>query len=502
MGWRPKPASWPWLAAHEARLLWRTSGGARFLVLLVAGGFLLLLLHAGAWFVMRGFDLEWVLGKASKVVILGTFLFLFITLSAAFGLAVNALFQHGDQELVLSSPVPIRDVYAVRGIMVALGAVALPALFWSPLANMGAVHGRWGALAAYPVWAAVGLLCSALAFAGTLGLARLLGPRRAFRAAQVLGAVIGAGIVIAMQFQSVLPEGTRERIQAWTKSDAGVHWLGPQSLLTWPVRALFGDPLPALAMIALGVGAFVLVVRATAGAFANATREQPGVTLRPLRATRHAQRRFRSGLSAVVIAKELKLIARDPTLIAKSLVQLLYFVPLMMILVRKSQVAGVLAASLVLLASTLAGTFAWIAVSGEEAPDLLNSAPVDSERLRWLKVAAALAPVVVVALPFLAWYAYLSLRMLAWLVVFLGAGLASSGVIQVWTGIPGSGRDVRMRFKKNMLANFVEGMSRPGWAGACYVAIVGYYPALPAGVVLGLVGPVTAWFIGRARAAS
>jgi len=501
VAWRPRPASWPWLAAHELRMIWRNSGGTRIWVLGVLVGFLLLLLHAGAWFAMRRFDLEWLLGKLSATIIFATFVVLFVVLSAAFGLAVNAIFQRGDQDLVMSSPVPIGNVYAVRGMAVALSCVALPAIFWSPLADMGAVHGHWRALAAYPVWGALGLACSALAFAGTLALARLLGPRRAFRTAQVLGAVLGAVIVIAMQFQSLLPAGAQARVREWSRSEDAAALLGPHGVLTWPVRALFGDPLPAIATIGICLALFMLVVRSTTGAFASATREQPDVQLRTRRAAPATPRRFRSGLAAIVVAKELRLIARDPTLIAKSLVQLLYFIPLMAILMRRSQVAEVLAASLVLLASTLAGTFAWIAVSGEEAPDLLASAPVDAERLRWLKVAAVLMPVVVVVLPFLAWYALLSARLFAVLSVLLAASLASSAVVQVWTGIPGSGRDVRLRYKKNMLANFVEGMANMGWAGACYLAMAGHYRILPAALALGFAGPVTAWFVGRARRA-
>ncbi len=177
-----------------------------------------------------------------------------------------------------------------------------------------------------------------------------------------------------------------------------------------------------------------------------------------------------------MIVKELKLIARDPLLIAKSLVQGVALVPLMLLLVRKSQLAGLLGASLVLLASMLAGIFAWIAVSGEEAPDLLGSSPVDDDRLRWLKVAAALLPVGVLCTPFLAWYAYLSWRLFAIVVVFLTLSLASAGVIQVWTGVPGSGRDLRVRNRKNILANLVESMATFGWAGACYLAMAGCVP--------------------------
>jgi ABC-2 type transport system permease protein len=211
-------------------------------------------------------------------------------------------------------------------------------------------------------------------------------------------------------------------------------------------------------------------------------------------------RAFRAGLARIVIAKEWRLIARDPTLIAKSLVQLLYFVPLILILARHAQLAGFLAASLVMLASSLAGTLAWITVSGEEAPDLVGSAPIEAERVRWLKAAAALVPVAVVVIPFLAWYAAHSLRLFAILVPFVAAGVVSSAVIQVWAGRPAQARDLGARNRQDPLMNTVEASAAFGWALACYLAAAGYYAAAVPAAAFGFAGPAVAWFVGRARA--
>ncbi len=309
---------------------------------------------------------------------------------------------------------------------------------------------------------------------------------------------MATAFIVVFQSQSVLPGEVQARVRAWTASQQGHAWLGSHSVLTWPARALLGDPLPALAVMAVGFGMLAWVVWATTASFAAMAQEDPGIAVRG-RPRAAPSRRFRSGLAAVVIVKELKLIARDPLLIAKSLVQGVALVPLMLLLVRKSQLAGLLGASLVLLASMLAGIFAWIAVSGEEAPDLLGSSPVDDDRLRWLKVAAALLPVGVLCTPFLAWYAYLSWRLFAIVVVFLTLSLASAGVIQVWTGVPGSGRDLRVRNRKNILANLVESMATFGWAGACYLAMAGWYLAALPAAFFGLLGPAAAWYVGRSR---
>jgi ABC-2 type transport system permease protein len=210
-----------------------------------------------------------------------------------------------------------------------------------------------------------------------------------------------------------------------------------------------------------------------------------------------ARRPFREGLARIVIAKELALIARDPMLVAKTLLQSLYLVPLLVVLVRRADFAPVLAASLVVMSASLAGTLAWITVSGEEAPDLLEAAPVSRERVRWLKVAAAALPVGAMLAPFLAWYAWLSLSMFAIVAVCTAASMASAGVVQVWTGKPGSGRDLRARQKQSVMMNFVELFASLGWGGACYCAITGYYWLVAPGIVLGLAGPGVAWLVRR-----
>jgi ABC-2 type transport system permease protein len=313
-----------------------------------------------------------------------------------------------------------------------------------------------------------------------------------------VGAFAGAFLVLAMQFETVLPAAARDAIRKWLASEESAAWLGPHSVLTWPARALFGDPLPLVATLTVSLGAFILVTRLTADAFASAVQEGAALTARR-RSDAGTRRAFASGLARIVIAKELRLIARDPALIARALVQLLYFVPLMLILGRNAHLAAVLAASLVAIAASLAGTFAYITVSGEEAPDLVGTAPVSGERVRWLKAAAALVPVGVLVLPFLAWYALHSLFMFAVLLACLAAALLSSAVIQVWSGVPGSARDLRKRHTQNPLLNMVEALSSFGWAGACYLAIAGHARAAVAAALFGLVGPLAAWLGARMR---
>ena len=65
--WRPRPASWPWLAAHELRLLWRMQSRTTVVLLGLLVTIFLLLLHVLAWIGMRRFDLEGGLAKRPAV---------------------------------------------------------------------------------------------------------------------------------------------------------------------------------------------------------------------------------------------------------------------------------------------------------------------------------------------------------------------------------------------------------------------------------------------------
>lgn len=500
MRWRPRPPGLAWLLAHELRLLWRGGGGVRSRVLVFLGVLVIAAAHLAGWGMMRSFDVDRAFDRAPLMIHFFTVFALLLLVSSAFGLAARTLFERGDMDLLLSSPVPMTRIYAIRGIAVALGCVATVAVFMLPVANMGPFHGKWGSLAAYPVLAAIGLGCAAVGFAGTLGLVRWLGFRRARVASQVVGAVLGAVVVLLLQAEQYLPHETRGAVLAWVKGDAAA-WAGPGSPLTWPLRGMMGQPLPALAVIALGIALFAIVVRFTCATFVRSVQDAPSVPAGRKSARPTRTRAFRAGLARVVIAKELTLILRDPALVAKSLLQVIYLVPLFMVLARKSQPAALLAPGIVLLAASLAGTLAWMTVSGEESPDLIGAAPVSKERVRWLKVAAAMLPVVALVLPFLAWFAAQSLYSVAVLAMSLAAALASAAVVQVWTGQPGSGRDLRVRYRQGVLVNLAEQLSSVGWAMACFLALT-MSPYALAGVALGLLAPVAAWFSAGNRASN
>jgi ABC-2 type transport system permease protein len=494
--WRPRPPGWPWLLAHEVRLGWRSSG-IRSPAMIILAAILLALGHVVAWAFMRAFDLEALLARAAPLVIASSIFVVLLIVSAAFGIAAHVLFQRGDLDLVLSSPVPVAHVYAVRAMYVGIGSVATVGIFLLPLANVAPLHGHWQVLLAYPVLAAVGLASAAIALAASLALVRAFGVRRARVLAQVTGAIVGAALMILSQAYAFLPRGTQARVSGWVRSEPVAWWLSPESPLAWPFRAAAGDFIPAAVVILASLAVYVALIRSTADSFASSAQQAPEAAR--LRVDGGAPARaFRSGLARVVIAKELKLVARDPTLISQALLQVIYLLPLFLVLVRKAQAPALLGAGLVMLAMSITGSLAWVAVSGEEAPDLLGSAPVSLERLRWLKVLAAIIPVAVVVSPFLAWFALDSLRDAIALLACLAGGVISSAMVQIWTARSDGKRDLRLRYKQSLFVNLAELLSSAGWATACYMAMSGTGGALWA-LPLALASPAVAWITAWRR---
>ena len=486
-----RPPSWPWLLAHELRLLWR-SFGIRSRIIAGLAVLFLLLAHVAGYLMAKAHALDMLVQRDPRSAIVMTVFVMLLVLSSAFGLAVRVLLERGDLDLLMTAPVPMATVYTARALTVAIAAVGSMALFILPFANMGPFAGDWRTLAAWPALASLGLASAAIAFAVTLGLVRRLGLRRARVASQLLGAFIGIGFIFLMQARVLLPRGQRAALQAWMR--AHDDWFGTRSPLLWPLHAFAGEGWPLLAAVTIGTCLFAWVIVSTQDTFMRALQEAPAAQ-RPRRGTA-ADRAFRSGLVRVVFAKELILVARDPALLARTLLPFLYLLPLFVIMVQRAQPPAVLAAALVMLSASLASTLAWITVSGEQAPDLLRAAPVQLQAVRWLKVAAALVPVLVAVSPFVAWFAYGSMRMAGIAGTYVVLALVSTAVVQVWSTPLGGGRDPRQRWRQNPFVSIADTLCSFAWAGACWLALAGSawtFAVMP----LACVAPAAAWLAAR-----
>ncbi len=120
-----------------------------------------------------------------------------------------------------------------------------------------------------------------------------------------------------------------------------------------------------------------------------------------------ATRPFRTtSASQALRIKEWKLLRRDPRLLSQTLMQILYlFPPALFLWVSYGQSAGtyvVVIPVIVMAAGQLAGGLAWLAISGEDAHDLVVTAPIHPRAVLTAKIEAVLTVIALIFAPILA----------------------------------------------------------------------------------------------------
>jgi ABC-2 type transport system permease protein len=166
---------------------------------------------------------------------------------------------------------------------------------------------------------------------------------------------------------------------------------------------------------------------------------------------------------------------RDPWLISQTLMQLLYLIPPAVMLWRSfadSSVALVLITPVVVMAAgQLAGGLAWLTISGEDAADLVATAPLPASRVTRAKVEVVLIVIAVAFAPLILPLALLSLPQA--FVTAAGAGIAatSATAIQLWFRVQAKRSQFRRRQTSSRLATFAEAFSSIGWAATAALAL-------------------------------
>lgn len=512
------PGSIPWLFRHELRLLWfnaasgkpgkaaRRPGAAGLSTI----GAAWLALHALAYFALRpiaGIDMA----DPRIMVAVSALLFGLMTfmLSTALKSSVMVLFERGDLDLLLSSPLPSRSIFTVRLGTVALGTAAPYLFFLGPFAHMGALLGHPGWLAVYPVLLGIATVVACAAMLLTLGLVRTIGARRTRVVAQIIGALAGAMIFILSQvFSHFASRMEAQAMEAFARAFASDGPLGIDSPLWLPGRALLGQPLPVLAIAALALAVFSFTASRTHRFFVHGLQQAASSSRAARRPSGGARYRFGRGLVATVLFKEWRLILRDPHLISQVALQLIYLLPLFFIIFQRGELRlTALGAGLTLLCSSLTGSLAWITVSAEDAPDLLRLSPAPQRTLRFAKLGAAVLPPLALVLVPLIWLLMRDpLAGLGVLVCVTGA-VCTAALIVHWCGKPGSRSDFQARGKTGVVPTLLEVLNSLAWGALAWalatltqgasekLIVITSFAALAVLVVLGL-----SWFLRRPQA--
>ena len=390
------PGSLRWLVGQQVRWQWRALGrrgrGWLLFVLAFVG-----LGTAALYFTLRGLLGDLRLGGPLPGALLGPALlaqaFLFtLMVSAAVRASLEALFTRGDLDLLLHSPLPARTVLAARALGVALSGAAGAALLVVPALLVLLALGAWRALGLLGWWAAAALGSASVGLWLTLGLVRLLGVRRARVVASVVGALVGASLFLASQWRTVTGQDSAGLYVALSRFVPGVDgWPGREAALWWPARAMWLEPGPLLAVLLLSGGVFALTVLALTRQFTLGVQEgTPATPRRARRADRGGGLRFAGGPRATLL-KEWRLLLRDPELLSRTLLQLVYLLPLLAAVGRGSG-SGAAGGGVVLLTANLASALGRLTLDAEDAPDLLVTAPRSPAALRREKWLAATLP--------------------------------------------------------------------------------------------------------------
>jgi ABC-2 type transport system permease protein len=474
------------LAGHELRLAWRdwqsviTAGGKRrfasaMLVLLLVA----LALHLPAYAIVAGFGTSGLDPAKVDLVYVSMIVLLFVSLllSQAMESVTRSLYARGDLDLVLSSPVPPSRLFAVRIAANAMLIAVVAVLLAAPFVNVLMITGgpRW--LAAYGVAIALGIAMGSAAVAIAIGLFRLLGPRRTRLVAQIIAAVIGAAFAIGLQVAAIFLYGNIAT-GVLTPPDSLVAALPDAQSLIWiPARAILGD---WVALALFGAASLTLLAVVTALVAPRLAGYSLAATdLAPLGGRRRGSRdafATRSPIRALR-RKEWLLLRRDPWLVSQTLTQLLYLLPPALLLARNfGESTGVLVVVVMVLVTVggqLAGALAWLAISGEDAPDLVASAPVKRSTITRAKVEAVFAAVALVLGPVLAGFAFLS----PWhaLAAAVGITLAAASTIriQLWFRAQAKRSHFRRRHTSSRIATFGEALVSFSWAAAAGFATSG-----------------------------
>jgi ABC-2 type transport system permease protein len=483
-----------WFARHEIRLAWREwlamMTGARKKRTRAVVGLLLLaaFLHLPAYAVIGRFaDLRAPLDKPTLIVITATiFLAWALMLSQAIESVTRVFYARADLDLIMSSPVKLTNIFSVRIASIALSVTGMALLFSSPFVDVLIIGGgiRW--FSAFGVVIGIGLSAAAVAIAITVLLFHLIGPSRTRLVAQILAAIIGAGFVIALQIAAILSYGTLSRFTVLTSDAAAAYAPDPDSPIWWPAYATIGNGealslLLAVSLVMLG-GVMAIFSPKFAGTVANAA----AVATK----THHGSRAttFRRGTRQAALRwKEFTLLRRDPWLVSQSLMQLLYLVPPALMLWRSfsdSSAATILIAPVIVMAAgQLAGGLAWLTISGEDAADLVATAPMPPSRVIRAKVEVVLFTIGVIFAPLLAALAVASPAQAAITALFVIIATVSAAAIQLWFRVQAKRSQFRRRQTSSRVATFAEAFCSIGWAATAALAIVIPVAALISGAI-------------------
>ncbi len=477
-----RAGSFIWLAAHDLRQSWRgfdaalgglTRAKVAMLVAVVVG------LHALFWWGQRHFGEVADDARLSPYIALGVLFVLPGIVAQTVTAATRMLYARGDLDLLFASPISARAVLGAKAVAIGASAIAWFAILLLPLANVNALGGHLHWLAIYPALLACGLFGAGIGIVLALALFAAVGPRRARLVSQIAAAGVGASFMLGLQGYALAP-GARAALATAMQSSIENQWSGWRGWLSLPARAAAGDAQALALWLIVAIAVFAAATFALGETFARAAVTAAGA---PSPSGRQRKpRAFRPSLGATMRSKERRLILRDPWLISQIVLQVVYMAPVSLVLWRNGGATGspgvVFAPLIVVVGAQLAGSLAWLALSGEDAPDLLRAAPVSPGRIERHKIEAILAPVALVLCAPVVALALESPWSGLWTGLFTLGASVSAALLNLWRQSPARRSRMLQRHSQSKIVGMIEHVLSIVWAVGAAMAVMGSWSAL------------------------
>lgn len=506
-----RPNTIGWFLKHEMRLSWRDlyammSGNrpGRGKKIVIAISIAILLLHILAYSALSPILSEGIKLDLQTYIMISGFLLLPVSLMASQAMEsiTRAFYTRSDLELILSAPAPVHKIFALRISAIAFSTTLLTLGICAPAINVLALFNGAQWLFAYPVIICFGLLATSFGVFLTMALFKILGPRNTRVISQIVAAFVGASFVIGIQLVAIASIGTISRI-SFLKSEYFTsiapnidHWI-------WiPAKAASGDIAAIATFISLTVIIFGSILALYAGQFGETVLKASSGDFSRTGNSKRKVKFISKSAASVLRQKEWKVLLRDKWLFSQTLMQLFYLVPPAYMLWQGfgsgQSPAYVVIAVVVMAAGQLAGGLAWLAISGEDAPELVATAPVSNALVTRAKVEAVLIAVGVVVLPLVLLIAYLSVKTALIAVLMITVSSVSATLIQLWFRTQASRSNFRKRQTSSKVATIAEAFSSILWAATAALFALGTYLAIiPA--VLTIIILFFVWRVSPAR---
>lgn len=486
-----------WFAQHELNLSWRDfvrmmSAGrpGREKAVLLFLSISVLVVHLIAYSVLKpAIDAGLPINKQLLAAISGSLVLTFsLMMSQAMELVTRVFYSRSDLDLILSSPVQVRKLFTVRIGAIATTTSMLSLLLFGSAINVLAIfHSVWW-LAAYPVIIACGALSTALSLVVTVMMFDGIGAKATRLISQIIAAVVGAAFIIGIQLAAIISMGSISRFDFLT-SDMVVNTVPELDSWVWiPARAAMGDVSALVFTLAFAFCLLAGAILAYAEGFGERVVIAAGVSQsKPRKGVRAASFRPKS-TSAALRHKEWKLLARDHWLISQTLMQILYLIPPAFMLWQGFGNAGAMAVVaipvLVMAAGQLAGGLAWLAISGEDAPQLVETAPVAKGAIIRAKVEAVLGAITLIVSPIIILLMIFDYQKALIAAAGIAAASMSATMIQFWFRTQAKRSNFRRRQTSSKVATVTEAFSSILWAATTGLVASGTWILAPITVVL------------------